>query len=735
MPSEQEDRDNIDLQQYWLILKRRWLVTATMIGSVFGVTALATFSQKPVYEAQGKLLLKQQSGASSLTGLSEKVGELSGLTNLSNPLETEAEVIRSNPLVQKTIDKLQLKDKQGKPLEIGAFVTNLKVKGIRGTDVMELSYRSTNQEEAAAVINDLMDSYLDNNIRTNRAEATAAKDFLTKQLPQIERTVVEAEVALRRFKDENQVISLQEEAKVGVEGLRNLSEEITKAQAELASVKNRSAGLQSQLELTTRQAVKLSTLSQSPGVQQLLTEYQKLQAEIAVTKTRFTDEHPTLQNLIRKEEALKQQLEKRVGQIVSSPESVPEKNLQIGELKQTLTAELVKSEVERLALVNQVAVLQKALLSYHARMKVLPKLEQRQRALERKLQVAQSTYQQVFKQLQETQVLEQQKVGNARIVSQALVPQKRISPKISLNLALGGFLGVLLGAGTALLLEAMDKSLKNSEEAKRLLGYPLLGTIPQVGAKTKKTSRKNTGETGEELTMLNNPYSPACTAFEMLQTNLSFTVSDKELRVILVTSSCPGEGKSFVSANLAVAISQLGKRVLLVDTDMRRPRQHSIWNLSNFIGLSNILVGQAQLQNTAQEALVTLDVLPVGTTPPNPLTLLDSQRMATLIKEATENYDFVIIDTPPLTAVADALIVGKLVDGMLLVVRPGKVESGAVSTSKSLLEQAKVPVLGMVVNGVAEGSGYGGYYYSKGYYERKEGEKDGNGKIPGIRVG
>jgi capsular exopolysaccharide synthesis family protein len=731
MPSEQEDRDYVDLQQYWLILKRRWLVTATMIGSVFGVTALASFTQKPVYEAQGKLLLKQQSGASSLTGLSEKVGELSGLTNLSNPLETEAEVIRSNPLVQKTIDKFQLKDKQGEPLEIDAFLKNLKVKGIRGTDVMELSYRSTNQEEAAGVINDLMNSYLDNNIRTNRAEATAAKDFLRKQLPQIEKTVVEAEAALRQFKDKNQVVSLAEEAKVGVEGLRDLSEEITKAQAELAGAKSRSVGLQSQLELTTRQAVKLSTVSQSPGVQQVLTEYQKVQDEMAVAQTRLTAEHPTIQNLIRKGQALREQLEKRVGQIVSSPESVTEPNLQIGQLKQTLTAELVRSEVERLALVNRVGVLQKAFLSYHARMKALPKLEEQQRALERKLQVAQSTYQQVLKQLQETEVIEQQKVGNARIISEALVPQQPVSPKIALNLALGGFLGVLLGVGTALLLEAMDKSLKNSEEAKRLLGYPLLGSIPQVGGKGKKDS----GEGEEELPMLNNPYSPACTAFEMLQTNLSFTVSDKELRVILVTSSSPGEGKSFVSANLAVAMSQLGKRVLLIDADMRRPRQHTIWNLSNFIGLSNILVNQAQLPNTAQEALVTLDVLPVGTTPPNPVALLDSQRMATLIQEATKEYDFVIIDTPPLTAVADALVVGKLVDGMLLVVRPGEVESGAVNTARSLLEQAKVPVLGMVVNGVSEGSGYGGYYYSQGYYGSREGEKNENGRVPGIKVG
>ena len=300
-------------------------------------------------------------------------------------------------------------------------------------------------------------------------------------------------------------------------------------------------------------------------------------------------------------------------------------------------------------------------------------------------------------------------------------------PKNMLNLALGGFLGVLLGVGTALLLEAMDKSLRNVEEAKRLLGYPLLGSIPQVGGDKGK---KKLEEGQEELPVLNSPYSPVSTAFEMLQTNLSFTVSDKELRVIAVTSSCPREGKSFVSANLAVAMSQLGKRVLLIDADMRRPRQHKIWQIQNFSGLSNVLVNQAQLPNTAQEALVTLDVLPVGQIPPNPVSLLDSQRMGTVVKEAIEYYDFVIIDTPPLTAVADALVIAKFVDGILLVVRPGEVESGAVSTAKSALEQAKVDVLGMIVNGVSGGSSYGGYYYSKGYYGSRE-----NMEGVGIRIG
>src|SRR5579883_822700 len=200
MPSHQEDQDSIDFQQYWLLLKRRWLLIVVVMGSVIGLTGLITFMQKPIYEAQGKLLFNKQNGVSSLTGLSEQVGQLSGVTSLSNPLDTEAEVISSNAIVQKTISHFQLKDKTGKPLTINTFLKQLKLRSIRGTDVMELSYRSINPQQATAVINFLMRDYLENNIRVNRASATAAREFLSRQLPDVEKRVVAAEVALRQFK-------------------------------------------------------------------------------------------------------------------------------------------------------------------------------------------------------------------------------------------------------------------------------------------------------------------------------------------------------------------------------------------------------------------------------------------------------------------------------------------------------------------------------------------------------
>ena len=720
MSINQEEQDSpIDIQQYWLIFKRRWPVASVVFAFVFGVTALVTYSTKPVYESEGKLVFTKKSGASSLSSLSQQMGELGALTNLSNPVDTESEIIRSYPIVIKTITTLKLTDDQGKQLSLEVFLKKLKLKTVRGTDVMQLSYRSTNPQEAADVVNSLMKYYLESNVRTNRTEARSAREFLSKQLPEVEHRVTKAEMNLRRFKENNRVVALDVEAKTSLESLGKLNESITQSQGELAAALTRSVALQNEMKLGTQQAVDLSTLSQSPGVQQVLTEYQKTQSELAVARSLYTGDNPKVVDLAMKETSLKKLLEERVGQTVGNFESLSKQNLQIGELKQALTQDLVKSEVERLALTKQVEELQRVFIVNRKRLDSLPRLEQQQLQLQRQLTVAQITYQEFLKQFQLVQVLENQNVGNSRIISGALVPERPISPKIPLNLALGGFLGVILGAGTALVLESMNQSLKNIEEANRLLGFPLLGTIPQYGEKNPK----NRQEGRQELPLLDNPYSPVSTSFEMLQTNLGFTISDKELRVILVTSATPGEGKSFVAANLALAAAYVGRRVLLVDADMRRPRQHRIWEIHNLLGLSNILVGQAQLENAVQEVSPLVNMLPAGKIPPNPVALLDSQRMADLVEEASQDYDFVIIDSPPLTAVTDPLLIGKYVDGLLLVVRPGQVEYSAVTAAKSLLNQAKVPILGMVVNGIGKESGYGGYYYASGYYGGKEDKK------------
>ncbi|MEH2234410.1 MAG: polysaccharide biosynthesis tyrosine autokinase [Nostoc sp.] len=707
MPSNQEDQNSLDLQQYSLLLKRRWLIIAAVTASIFGLSALNAIKQKPIYEAEGKLLFSKTDRVSSLTNPSAQVGELRSVTEINSPLDTEAEVIRSNPIVEKTIASLRLVDKQGTPLEINEFLQKVKIKSVRGTDILAISYSSSNPKEAADVVNSLMRYYLENNIGINQAQATVAKKFLRKQLPEVEARVVRSEAALRRFKEENRVIALEQEATKGVDKLANLSDQITQAQANLTDAKTRSQLLQRQLRLNSQQAVDMGNLSQSKAVQEVLTQYQQVQNQLAVEKTRYTDKHPTIANLLAKEAALKKQLEMRIFENADREKSVPAQNLGMGELKQTLVAQLVQSDVERSALANRITVLQNAYTLSQRRLSVLPQLQEKQQQLERQLQVATSTYEELLKRSQEVDVVVNQNVGNARVISAALLPKQAVPSKIAFHLALGGFLGILLGIGVALMLEAMDRSLKTLEQAQQLLGYSLLGTIPLLGQKAK-----NSGE-GLVVAVKDNSYSEASSAFEMLQTNLDFTISDRPLKVIAVVSSAPGEGKSFVAANLAVAQAHMGRRILLVDADMRHSSQQEIWKLSNRVGLSNVLVGQAEFRNATQEVLVNLDLLTAGTILAKPAALLDSQRMALLLQEAVKDYDCVIIDTPALSLFGDALMLGKMADGILLVVHPGVLDRAVAKSTKMMLEQARSRVLGMVVNGVTAEKG-SGYYHSRG---------------------
>ncbi|MDZ8093158.1 MULTISPECIES: polysaccharide biosynthesis tyrosine autokinase [unclassified Nostoc] len=708
MPSNQEDQNSLDLQQYSLLLKRRWLIIAVVTASIFALSALSAIKQKPIYEAEGKLLFSKTDRVSSLTNPSAQVGELRSVTEINSPLDTEAEVIRSNPIVEKTIASLRLVDKQGTPLEIDEFLKQVKIKSVRGTDILAISYSSSNPKEAADVVNSLMRYYLENNIRINQAQATVAKKFLRKQLPEVEARVARSEAALRRFKEGNRVIALEQEATKGVDKLANLSDQITQAQANLTDAETRSKLLQRQLRLNSQQAVDIGNLSQSKAVQEVLTQYQQVQNQLAVEKTRYTDKHPTIANLLAKEAALKKQLETRIVENADREKSVPAQNLGMGELKQTLVAQLVQSDVERSALANRITVLQNAYTLSQRRLSVLPQLQEKQEQLERQLQVATSTYEELLKRSQEVDVVVNQNVGNARVISAALLPQKAIPSKIAFQLALGGFLGILLGVGVALILESMDRSLKTLEQAQQLLGYSLLGTIPHFDRKAK-----NSGEGLVELAVKDNPYSGASSAFEMLQINLDFTISDRPLKVIVVVSSAPGEGKSFVAANLAVAKAHMGRRILLVDADMRHSSQQEIWKLSNPIGLSNVLVGQAEFRNATQEVLVNLDLLTAGTILAKPAALLHSQRMALLIQEAVKEYDCVIIDTPALSLFGDALMLGKMADGILLVVHPGVLDRAVAKSTKIMLEQARSHVLGMVVNGVTAEKA-SGYYHSRG---------------------
>jgi capsular exopolysaccharide synthesis family protein len=702
---------SIRLQQYWLILKRRWLPASVVFVSVFAITALSLLSQKPVYIAEGKLVFKKTSTTSSLTGLGKEIGQLNTLQDQTSPVDTEADIVGSVPIAQKTITRLDLKDKRGNPLKLKQFLGQLKASHIKGTDLLQISYKDIDPKKAAAVVNTVMAVYLENNLLANRAEAVAARDFIDKQLPQAETTVRQAELAVRRFKEENKVVALQEEANSAVAIIADLQRQINAAQAGLADANAQSAKLQKELGMDLQEAVAVSSNSQ------VLKELQQVESQLATERSRFREDYPTIVSLKSKKANLQGLLQEQLKRVIAGKKQKSDGNLQISELQQKLTEEFVQSEARRLGLANQVAALSNLQATYRQRVNVLPRLEQKQRDLERQLQASQSTYSLLLQKQQEIRIAENQNIGNARVVSSAVVPEEPVASR-KLSYLAAALLGILASVATVYVLETRDKSIKTVDEARKVFGFPLLGVIPASRMFEKTTLRDGDSERyTPEIVVRDSLHSSFNKAYRMLQANLKFLSSNKQIKVIVVTSSVPKEGKSMVSANLAVAMAQLGRKVLLVDADMYCPRQHQIWDRPNQLGLSNLLVGQAELKTAIKEVMVNLDLLTSGVMPSNPMALLDSQQMASLIDIFSANYDFTIIDTASLSVAAETPILGQSADGVLLVVRPGVVDATSAALAKEFLEQSAQNVLGQVINGVIpENEPYSYYYFSKEHY-------------------
>lgn len=738
----EDTEEYIDLKQYWLILRRRWLPALIVMSSVTTLTALLTFLQKPVFEATGKVLLKKDNGISS-TIQSSGLGELAGIGDKSNPISTEAEIIKSAPIVQSVIQAVRLKDDDddSKVLKLEDFLKNLTVSNAKETDIIQIAYRSTSDKEAAAVVNKLIEVYRVNNVERTRVQATTARKFIETQIPAAEQDVQRYESAIRDFKERSKVVSLPDEAKVAVEGIGEIQKQLTEAQGLLASADQRAQSLQSQVGLTTQQALQVNALSQSTAVQKALAERNETKSALKVAQSQYGEAHPAVINLQEKLTALNAVLDSQASQIsgnVASSDSSLQ-SLQAGQTQQGLTESYIKANLERSGLLSQVNELQKVQGLYRQRMTVLPRLEQMQSGLQRKLGIAKGTYEGLLKSLQQFRISENQNVGNVLPIEAAVPPEKPISPKKLLNLAIGSVMGLLLGIGIALLLEALDNSVKTVKEVQAIFDLTVLGTIPQLDGE-RKVSATVLDRSRQPLPVRDEPRSAVSEAFRMLQANLKFLSSDNPPRIIVMTSSIPQEGKSTTSANLALVLAEMGHRVLLVDADLRRPSQHQLWELPNSVGLTNILVEPGKWSGVVRSENEHLDVITAGVIPPNPVRLIDSHRMALLIEEWREIYDFVLIDTPPLAVASDALLLAQMADGLLMVARPGVLNLASAESAKAALAKAngegnekRVNVLGLVLNGVIPENEPDSYYYyhAKNYYmpEVEPTLESRNGKI------
>ena len=436
-------------------------------------------------------------------------------------------------------------------------------------------------------------------------------------------------------------------------------------------------------------------------------QLQQTQQKLAILRLTLNDTHPTVINLQEQEVVLKQELQGRIkssfvgnvgrlNQIKNAEDIVP---LGGSSLQQRILADYADAETELLSLEVQLKALAEAIQYYRQRANVLPQLELQQRQIEREISATESSYQNLLAKYQELQVAENMQVSNARVITPAIIPVVPIKSRQYTNLLQGLIGGVLLGAATAFMLEKMDNTIKTTKSAQELLNYTLLAYIPSF----------SNGSEIPDIIVSNQSDSPMSEAFRMLETNLRFFNSQQRIKVVVVSSSVPKEGKSTISANLAFAMSQLGHKVLLIDADLRKPNQNKIWKVANEIGLSNVIKGQSNLDSALIEITPDLHLITAGKETKNPSKIIGSSQMPKLIDQLAQEYDFVVIDTPPLTVSADATILGKLATGILFVVRPGVADTDSVSIAKNVLDQANQNVLGVVMNGISARQQYYDY--------------------------
>ncbi|RME46344.1 MAG: polysaccharide biosynthesis tyrosine autokinase [Chloroflexi bacterium] len=303
------------------------------------------------------------------------------------------------------------------------------------------------------------------------------------------------------------------------------------------------------------------------------------------------------------------------------------------------------------------------------------------------------------------------RINYLSVVEPAPIPRTPVSPKARLNVLLASAIGFLLAAGAAFLLEYMDDTIKSDEDVDRVLKLPTLGAITRI---------RGLQEPADHLVAMKHPRSPITEAYRVLRTNIQFSSLSNPSTRLLITSAGPGEGKTTTSCNLGITMAQAGMRVILADTDLRRPSIHRFFGVPNQFGLTSLLLDETLPVDSAliETAVPGLRLLPSGPLPPNPAELLGSERMKKRLQELKELADMIIFDSPPVLAVADATILGSLCSGVVLVVDAGRTRTEVIRRGKETLEQVGLKVLGVVLNKLTTRRGGGYYYY---YYYSRDG--------------
>lgn len=590
---------------------------------------------------------------------------------------------------------------------IDRFRQNLEATIREETDVIDLAYTDPDPALAQRVVNATVDVFREVSARTAQQQARRRRIFLEEQLTQTDSALTLAQLALTNFQSREGVASSQEKLAAQQVGLMDLDIRREELDADRRVLQSLLAALSREDQPGRR----LGALVSNPGIAE----------NPAVTEL--------YQQMVRLEASRDSLAAGRWGSADTSPD-VERFDLLIGSTRSRLV-EAVESHVE--ALDARIAALDDLKSRNLAELQALPASGAEEVRLVQQVEGVGKVADQLREEYQKARIAEAVEAGQVEVIDLASLPAKPIGSGPGLKLALALVLGLMLGSGAAVLKENLNTSIRRKEDLE-VLRLPGLAVIPQItGSAAEQRFRfplmpARSGSTNgngahppegdpRELVAVSHLRSPGAEAYRTLRTNLIFSQAVQSLKTLVITSTAPSEGKTTTSSNLAVTFAQQGMRVLLVDCDLRKGRLNTVFRIPREPGLTQLILGFNEPAEVIRETAVDgLSVIASGTFPPNPSELLGGDKMRETLAALQEQFDLVILDTPPLLAAADAAVLGRGADGVLLVIRAGHTDRGAAQHAMEQLQTVGAHVVGAVLNDPdAKAKAYGGYYYYSYY--------------------
>jgi len=702
------------LLDYVIILRKHQWMILTFFLTVVTIVTIASFKMKPIYVASARVEVDKES--QNMTPFPDS-NSYDAFVDLENYLETQSKILQSETLALQTIKTLSLERYPEfggtpnavafahsgavakRPPILGAFLGRLSVKRVPNSRLIEVTFEAEDPQLAAQIVNAHLQNYVEQNFRSKYDATIQASNWLSSELEELRIKVEKSENARLAYERANQIWQIDEKQDISVSKLSDLSKAVTAAQTDVA-----------EKEALYRMAMSgsVDALPVAHG-SEVITDLRKRKSEVdeqyAEAVNQYGPNFPKVLRIAAQQKEVDADLDRARKTLLQSVEQ--EYNTARSHV-QLLQEALDKQKTEA----NDQA---EKLVQYHI--------------LQHDAESNKQLYDGLLQKLKEASITAGLRSSNIRVVDPALAPASPSRPQKARNILLAVLMGLVGGVGLALFREYLDNTVKSPDDVEALTGLPSLAVVPSLpglNAATGRLSRlareAGTGTAGAgsrvELLSYVQPKSQISEAFRALRTSLLLSQADHPPQVILVTSALPREGKTTAAVNLAVTLAQLGDRTLLVDSDLRKPGIRRALNLTigKDVGLSSYLAGVTSLEEaTIQHPTITnLSALTTGPVPPSPADLLSSHRMREAIAELRRRFKFIVIDSPPVMAATDAVILSALTDGVLLVVRSGETPKEAFTRTRDLLAAVKCRLLGVVLNAVD--SNAPDYYYSYRYY-------------------